>query len=55
MFSIFFRREKRQLALPSVRNSAPTGRILMKLGIWDCFRKPVKKIQALFKSDMNNG
>jgi hypothetical protein len=36
-------------------NSAPTGRILMKLDISAFFRKSVKKIQVLLKSDKNNG
>ena len=36
-------------------NSAPTGRILMKLNIWDFFLKFVEKIQVSLKSDKNNG
>ena len=54
--------EKRLLALscPSVRqsawnNSAPTGRILMKLDISASFLTSVEKIQDLLKSDKNNG
>jgi hypothetical protein len=45
---------------PSVRlsawnNSAPNGRILIKLNIWAFFRKYVEKIQVSLKSDKNNG
>ena len=45
---------------PSVRtsawkNSAPTGRIFMKLNIWVFFQKTVKKMQASLKSDKING
>ena len=54
--------EKRLLASSclSVRpsawnNSAPTGRILMKLDIWNFLKKSVEQIQVSIKSDKNNG
>jgi len=42
--------------LPSAwRNSAPTGRIFMKIDIWNFFWKSGQKIQVLLKSDKNSG
>ena len=38
----------------SWNNSAPTGRILMKIDIWAFSRKPVEKIKVSSKSDNNN-
>ena len=39
----------------SVRNSTPTGRILILLNIWVSFWKSVEKIQASLQPDRNNG
>jgi hypothetical protein len=36
-------------------NSAPTGPIFIKFGIWGCFRKSAEKIQAVLKTGRNNG
>ena len=43
----------RHVRLSARDNSAPTGRIFMKLDIWDFFRKSVEKIQMSLKSDKN--
>jgi hypothetical protein len=39
---------------PAWNNSAPTGRIFMKFGIW-VFSESVAKIQVSLKCDKNNG
>ena len=36
---------------PSWNNSAPTGRIFMKFGMWVFFEKSIEKIQVSLKSD----
>ena len=40
--------------LSAWENSAPTGRIFLKLDIWVFLKKAVEKIQVQLKSDKNN-
>jgi hypothetical protein len=56
--NVFYARSQKELRHvnpSSLKNSATTGRIFMKIDILAFFEKSVEKIQVALKSDKNNG